>query len=325
LRDNLEEEEYRLEQMSGNFTLANYSPGLSAYAPADFLDAAETQPPEIALDVTSTGSSSPYSLLMTNIANRQLQEIKEKTVPTISHGSAWKKRVRDFMLRKNESLLEFLSKPLANHPTLNRADVFFRRFGMTNFSANHHSLREVHLDASGVSMIPQVEEELSKIGPSSSVKITEQVRWLYDEYRKAGEQLMKSESNLKMKIDSFDKIHQKTLGLLSLPVNEKSSPFEDAAIEYLEQVFKEQTIEEDYKEYVEAYRRFTAIKEMITTFRFTDVTDKEPLCCICLAEPVSYCLSPCGHTFCSSCVKRQMSNCYMCRSNIKDRIHIFFG
>ncbi len=311
--------------MSANYTLANYSPGLSGYAPADFLDAAETQPPEIALDVTSTGSTSPYSLLMTNIANRQLQEIKDKTVSGITHGSAWKKRVRDFMQKKNESLLEFLSKPLASHPTLNRADVFFRRFGMSNFTPTHHSLREVQLDASGVSMIPQVEEELLKIGPSSSVKLTEQIRWLYDEYRLAGEKLLKSEASLKMKIDAFDKIHQKTLGLLSIPVNEKTAAFEEAAMNYLEQIFKEQSIEEDYKDYMESYRRFTAIKEMIITFRFTDVMDKEPLCCICLAEPVSYCLSPCGHTFCSSCGKRQMTNFYMCRSAIKDRIHIFFG
>jgi hypothetical protein len=311
--------------MSGNFTLANYSPGLSGYAPADFLDATETQPPEIALDVTSTGSTTPYSLLINNITNRQLQEIKEKTVPTISHGSAWKKRVRDFMQKKNEFLLEFLSKPLANHPTLNRADVFFRRFGMGNFTPTHHSLREVALDASGVSMIGQIEEELLRIGPASSVKLTEEVRWLYDEYRKAGENLLKTESSLKMKIETFDKIHQKVLGLLSIPVSEKTSAFEDAAMSFLEQVFKEQTIEQDYKDFMEAYRRFTALKEMISTFRFTDCVDKEPLCCICLTEPVSYCLSPCGHTFCSSCVKRQMTNCYMCRSGIKDRIHIFFG
>jgi hypothetical protein len=112
---------------------------------------------------------------------------------------------------------------------------------------------------------------------------------------------------------------------MDLPINEQSQPLQEAALNYLTVFFKEQNIEEDYKNYIESYRRFAAFKEMIGTFRFTDNVDKEPLCCICLHETVSFCTTPCGHTFCSSCVKRQSSNCYMCRAQIKERIRIFFG
>ena len=174
-------------------------------------------------------------------------------------------------------------------------------------------------------MVGSIEEELLKVGPASSLKLTEQVRWLYDAYRLAGEQVMKQESGLKVKLDLFDKMHQKALGLLDLPMNESSAVFQQAALDYLETYFKDQDIEKEYTELIESYRRFIALKEMITTFRFVDVVDKEPLCCICLQEPVSHCTTPCGHTFCSSCVKRQVTNCYMCRTMIKDRIRIFFG
>jgi hypothetical protein len=308
-----------------NYTLGSYSPGLHGYAPADFLDAQETQPPQLSLDPTLTGTTTPYSQVVTNVVSRHLQEVKEKTVSPSTNGAAWRKRVKDFMIQKNEDLLGFLRKPLSNHPTLSQADHFLRKFGATNFTPTHHTLRDILMDASGTSMVAVLEEELLKVGPASSVKLTDEVRWIYDAYRSAGEQVMKQESTLKVKLDLLDKMHQKTLGLLDLPMNESTAPFQEAALSYLEAFLKEQAIEKEYTAYIEAYRRFVALKEMITTFRFVDVVDKEPLCCICLEEPVSHCTTPCGHTFCSSCVKRQVTNCYMCRTMIKDRVRIFFG
>ena len=311
--------------MSDNYTLGSYSPGLHGYAPADFQDAQETQPPQISLDPTFSGTAIPYSQVVTNVVSRHLQEVKEKTVSPATNGAAWRKRIKDFMINKNEDLLSFLRKPLSNHPTLNQADVFFRKFGVTQFTPTHHSLRDVFLDASGASMVSKIEEELLTVGPSSSTKLTEQVRWLYDQYKQAGDQVMRNESILKIKLDLLDKMHQKTLGLIDLHQNSATEGFQTAALEYLTAFFKEQNIEKDYENYIESYRRFTALKEMISTFRFTDVVDKEPLCCICLQDPVSFCVSPCGHTFCSSCVKRQMTSCYMCRTTIKERVRIFFG
>lgn len=310
---------------TNNYQLGSYSPGLSGYAPADFLDAAETSPSEIALDPTLSGTITPYSQVVSNVASRQLQEIKEKTVSPAVNPIAWRKRVKEFMVQKNEDLLSFLRKPLSSHPTLHQTDMFMRKFGIYNFSPTHHTLRDLLLDVSGVSVIPMIEEELQKIGPASSVKLTEQVRWIYDEYRATGTLVMKHEATLRLKLDILDKMHQKTIGLMDLPVNDQSAAFQEATLNYLTAFFKEQNIEEDYKKYIESYRKFAALKEMIGTFRFTDNMDKEPLCCICLNEGVSYCITPCGHTFCSSCVKRQMTNCYMCRATVKDRVRIYFG
>jgi hypothetical protein len=308
-----------------DYRLGSYSPGLHGYAPADFQDAQETQPPQISLDPTFTGTIVPYSQLVTNVTNRHLQEVKEKTVSPATNGNAWRKRIKEFMGQKNEDLIGFLRKPLSQHPTLSQADSFLRKFGVLQFQPTHHSLRDILLDCSGESLIGKIEEELLAVGPSSSVKLTEQIRWLYDAYKIAGENVMKQETILRAKLDLMDKMHQRTMGLLDLPINESSAPFQEATLQYLEAFFKEQNIEGDYNAYIEAYRRFVAIKEIITTFRFTDNVDKEPLCCICLTEPVSHCITPCGHTFCSSCVKRQLTTCYMCRTTVKDRVRIFFG
>lgn len=285
----------------------------------------QTRNPEIVLDPTSTGSLTPYTTIVTNASNRQLHEIRDKTVTGISHGAAWRKRVKEFLSTKNETLLDFLRKPVSSHPTLHQADSFFRRFGSQNFLPNHHSLRDILLDVSGGSMVSKIEEELQAIGPASSAKLVEEVRWLYDAYRQAGEDTLKQETILRGKVESFDKVYQKTLALSSLPMNEKSTAFQDAAVDYLESYFKENSFEQEYTQYIESYRRFVALKELLPTFRFTETVDKEPLCSICLEESVSFCITPCGHTFCSTCVKRQMTSCYMCRTTIKDRVRIFFG
>jgi hypothetical protein len=90
-------------------------------------------------------------------------------------------------------------------------------------------------------------------------------------------------------------------------------------------IYKENDIEESYKLFIESYRRFVILKEMMTIHRVTDLLDKEPLCSICMSEAVTHTISPCGHTFCGTCAKRQTVQCYMCRTSIRERIRIYFG
>jgi len=33
---------------------------------------------------------------------------------------------------------------------------------------------------------------------------------------------------------------------------------------------------------------------------------------------------PCGHTFCGGCAKKQNTNCYICRGQIRERIKLYF-
>ena len=45
-------------------------------------------------------------------------------------------------------------------------------------------------------------------------------------------------------------------------------------------------------------------------------------CSICLDNTISYCCSPCGHTYCSDCIKKT-NNCYICRGIIHNKIKIY--
>jgi hypothetical protein len=302
-----------------------HSPTFGPYAAADFQDADDTRPAAIQLDPTQTGTLTPYNTLITNAYARQNLEIKEKSSIPQPTNATWRKKFREFMAHKNDDLTAFLRKPLSQHPTLKSAESFMKKFGRSEFNSSHISLQDIVLDASGVSALGFVEEELKKIGPSSNSQIQEQVKWLYDAYRQAGESILRNEGVLKTKLDILDRTYQKVLGFMDLPVNDDTTELSVHIQKYLEKIYTENTLEVEYKAAIESYRRFATLKEMIAVHRFGDMLDKEPLCSICLNEPVTHTVTPCGHTFCQNCCKRQMTQCYMCRTSIRERVRIYFG
>ncbi len=298
---------------------------ITGFSPADFGDADDTRPMEIQIDPTGTGSLVPYSTLVNNALAKNLVEIKDKTVTPSPTPANWRRRIREFMQLKNEDLLAFLKKPLDSHSALSRAEVFARKFGRSDFLATHSSLQFTFLDISGSSDISKIEQELKNIGPASPKEILEEVRWLYDMYRVAGDECLNREAQLKLRLDILDRTYQKIIGFCELPVNQDSERVAVAIEDYVKKLFEDNNIEEEYTKTIEAYRRFAALKEIIQLLRFTDLQDKEPLCCICLTESVAFAVTPCGHTFCGTCLKRQSNTCYMCRSSIRDRVKLFFG
>ena len=94
---------------------------------------------------------------------------------------------------------------------------------------------------------------------------------------------------------------------------------------YLKTVFDKNQIGEAYGTLIEAYRRFLTVRDIVVMMRAVQSNENEPLCTICLEDPVLYCVSPCGHTYCNNCIKRQVSTCFMCRTVIKDKIRLFFS
>lgn len=298
---------------------------ITGFSPADFGDAEDLRPMAIQLDPTGTGAPLPYSLLVENVMLRQTTEIKEKTLTPSPLPPHWRRKLKEFLHTKNEELLSFVKKPLQPSHPLYRTEHFLKKFGRPDFQATHPSLQTTFLDASGSTCIAQIESQLKTIGPSNGKQIVDQVRWLLEEYKSAGEDCLTQENALKLKLDVFDKTYQRVVALYELPANEHFDKVGDALEQYIQQLFQEHALEDQYKKTIEAYRRFISLREMIQTFRFIDLAEKEPLCSICLTESVQFALTPCGHTFCGTCVKKQAHACYMCRSVIRDRVKIYFG
>jgi len=136
---------------------------------------------------------------------------------------------------------------------------------------------------------------------------------------------LKQESLLKSKLDTLDKLQGKITSLLELEASPVYQPLMEASEVYLGNIFERNQIGETYGALIEAYRRFLAVRDIVIMMRAVQSNENEPLCTICLEEPVSYCISPCGHTFCTTCLRRQSVGCFICRTVIKDKIKVYFS
>jgi len=294
-----------------------------SYAPANFGDADDERPINAFFDIGDSQTAIPYTLAMNNVVARHLYEVKQST-STLTTSNQWKRRFREFMVTNTDDILEFAAKPLGKHPTLGPSEVLLRKFSRGNFVANHASLRDIAMDASGVDILSGIEQGLQQF--EHNIKgFQDQSRYLFDMFRGATEEIVRQNTVLSSRLAAFDKIQSQIIGLLQGEINEHFQPMAEATEIYLKKVFEDNKIEEVYKSLIEAYRKFFLLKDIVSFRRFVDTALDEPLCNICFQEQIQYTISPCGHTYCGTCIKKQMTQCYICRGNVRDRVRLFFG
>jgi len=302
-------------------------PGISetnyTFSPADFLDAEEFRPTGAAFDIIGNGSTTPYSDAVSGLLQTHIDEIKNMSVLSMTLPGGWKKRLRTFLSEKNKTLLDFIELPVAAHPTLSRGDCLLRKFGTIHYTTDT-SLKNVILDSSGFDVIGEINAQIAGVKGGSPLEHHHAtVKFIFDEYKKAGEDAFKYELQLKEKLDILDKIQEKLSGIVDLDVTAAYNTLMEATEAYMSKIYEKYTIHEEYKGFIKSYKRFLALRDIILMAQTGDNTD--PMCIICLDESVSYVVTPCGHTYCSTCIKKQHSACFICRGHIRDRVKIYFG
>jgi len=297
-----------------------------AYAPADFGDAQDTAPTAVMFDVGGHGLAAPYTAAVNAILTKQIDEIRKKVSAEVNLPTGWKRRLREFMSKKNNDLLDFLKVSVPQHPTLGPGELLIRKFGNPQVTPSHASVRDMVIDVSGENVHDEIHAAmLSLNGDNQISNYALHTRMLYDLYREAGEAIFEGQAALKGKLDRLDRIQGKVNHLFEIDVNEKYEPLLKVTEEYLQKIFEQADIEVEYNRVVLAYRRFSTLRDIITMSRTFLSAENEPLCSICLNETVSYALVPCGHTFCQTCMRRQYGDCFMCRNRIKDKVKLYFG
>jgi hypothetical protein len=111
---------------------------------------------------------------------------------------------------------------------------------------------------------------------------------------------------------------------MELQENEATAELVASLEKYLATSFRETDIETSYKNILRLYQRHLYLREALQAFKVAQESH-EPMCPICLEESVGTAISPCGHTFCSTCCKKMVNECGMCRGRIRDRLKLFFA
>lgn len=309
------------------------SPGLhglegpgSLFSPADFADADDVRPIGAVFDIGGHGNAHPYTAAINGLLGKQMDEVKQKTIAALNLPAGWKKRLRDFLSTKNTELLDFLKVSLSSHPSLGKGEQILRKFGNPSLHPTHASIREIALDVSGVDLVAELSAELLKLREGDGLKdFVTSVRFIFERYREAGEEVLRCEAVLKGKLEVFDRIQGKLVALFDIDPTEAYAPLMESTEAYLKTVFEKHRLEDAYKQLIEAYRRFISLRDVVLMLRTVQSNENEPVCSICLAEPVQFAVSPCGHTYCMNCMRRQIGTCFFCRGQIRDKIKLFFG
>jgi hypothetical protein len=290
----------------------------ASFASADFPDANETS-----LYDFSIAFETNYSNAVNNAVFKHYNELKEKTSTELL-STVWKRKFREFLLVKNRTLLDFLGTKLKSHPVLGPVENFINLFGKKDLNINQQSIRDIVFDLSN----SEISEEYNAICISKELvpieKYMEQSKFFMDEYKLSGEKILDKQDLIKRKLDSIDLIQAKLNGILTTKENEHYNELMEVTQKYLTKVYDENMIENDYNEIMGEYKKFLYLRDIIKTIRMPDISEKEPLCSICFNESIHHAFVPCGHTFCSTCVKRQTSICAICRTNIRDRVKLYF-
>lgn len=261
-----------------------------------------------------------------NFVTRQTYEIRdgaEMAVPKLSVIQDLKKQFRDFYIKEATHVFDFLDQPL--NTTLKQSQIILKRFGRADYNANRVKIKDLVLDLSCNTILDQINLELSV-----SEELTPIEKWcaitkqLIKVWKISTTELAQAERNLSAVITTFQDVHKKVQPLLNMPTNDAYAGLIESMEGYLKSFFEEHRIEEIYLDFIKSLKKVSLLTDTMNYVRFFLNSPTEPLCSICLTEPVTHASIPCGHTMCIVCSARQSVTCYMCRSQVKDKVRVYF-
>jgi hypothetical protein len=181
------------------------------------------------------------------------------------------------------------------------------------------STRDLSLPTSTTDSIAWVEAEVG-ISPTA---LREYLRKAVRLYANTAQGLAAAEGRLEEKLKRLETIVGRVNDLMFMEPTAALETMAEPTRLYLDSILGKISIEDDYREVVEQYKRFTALKGVVSLATFQRPAN--PTCTICMTKEVSQAVTPCGHTFCEECCRNQMTACYICRVQIRDKIRLFFS
>jgi uncharacterized protein (DUF1697 family) len=318
------------DEMSSFSLMDSVSSG--PWAPVDFADAEDSRPTAAHMEALGGNQDAIQGIVQQTLSRHITEVVPPQVSPQLSsystHTNNWRKRLREMMIRQNETVLNFLFRPASEHAVTGPVEQALRRYAIRQ-DIDVHSLRNFKdclEDLSGYQAIhTEIEGTVLSKGPSTLPQIRSQVNALIELYKETGEKLLDTENQLKMRLEKIDKIQRRVSTVIELQTNEGTPDLVEALENYMKISFRDMQVESIYKSLLHLYLKHITLREAILLYKTSNQLSSEPLCPICITESVGTAITPCGHTFCHTCARRMVNECGVCRGRIKERIKLYFS
>jgi hypothetical protein len=280
-----------------------------------------------------------YMITVNNILSRHSGEIRTAAEHAMQPlHQIGRKKIKELVTRQNNTLFSFLQHPERTPGALGIAETLFRRYGhdAPQYRGGSSISRELNVDISMTSVLQDVSSRLAAVTAEAAAAITDassntlsvlshQLRWIFLQYKATGEEVQRLEALLQQKTEMLDKLQKRLPLIMNLTSNSAYPPLLEAFNAYLEQAFQGSQIETTYKELMEAYKKWQVLRELVSLPAIANQNgSQEPTCTVCLTDAITHAIAPCGHTFCTQCVRRMAHQCYVCRGQAREKIKLYF-
>lgn len=272
-----------------------------------------------------TPTLGPMTGAIHNISGRNLHDISTTLPDDRQFLRSWRRQLQDSMTQQNSRIVRFLVNTTSdvsggiNDLEIGRrcADVLHKYSRPTwNFAS---SVRDLNLNTSTVETMEEIERE---IGINPAV-LRETLKRAIRMYINTAAAVSATEIRLEEKLRRLETIIGRVNDMLFMEPTPELEALAGPTRAYLDSVLDKISIEADYAELVENYKKFAALKGLVSLMAFQ--RSPIPTCTICMTKEINHAITPCGHTFCEDCCRSQMTACYICRVQIRDRLRLYFS
>jgi hypothetical protein len=301
----------------------------SAVSSPSLASTAASHPPPEDCDVgggPALPNLGPLTGAIHNISARHLHDINTSLPDERQFLRSWRRQLQDCLAQQNSRLVRFL---MAEQPTTGEATglsetEISRKYNeiLTKYSKPTwnfaSSTRDLSLSLDTDTATAEITRELG-VTPAALRDILRRVIRMYVN---TANSVCSAEQHLEEKLKRLETIVGRVNDLMFLEPTSALGELTDATRMYLDSIFDKISIEEDYTELMAQYKKFAILKSLISLNQFQRPTG--PTCTICMTKEISQVVTPCGHTFCEDCCRTQMTSCYICRVQIRDKVRIYF-
>jgi len=266
----------------------------------------------------------PMTTVIHNISSRHLHDISIGLPDDRQFLRSWRRSIQDCITQQNSRIVQFLltdvsgASAVTSTALLRRCTDVLNKYSKPTWSFTS-STKDLTLPTSTSDAADWAAHELG-VTPAS---LRDQMRKAIRLYANTASALAAAEQRLEEKLKRLETIVGRMNDMMFLePTAELEQMAEPARI-YLDSVLDKVSIDAEYKDLVEQYKRFALLKGVVSLGSFQKTT--APTCCICMTREIAQAVTPCGHTFCDDCCQKQMTACYICRVQIRDKVRLFFS